>query len=84
MDQIERITYMESILDRCVKALSEHPAQRRALDEPLRELAAYYTSPLWLQDLDDDCAGKLPTTLKRGVLSEDAIYDLLSEWNIPL
>ena len=32
-----------------------------------------------MQDYDADCAGKLPPNLKRGVLSEDAVYNLLSE-----
>ena len=32
-----------------------------------------------MQDFEDDEAGKIPRDLKRGVLSEDAVYDLLTE-----
>ena len=32
-----------------------------------------------MQDYEDDEAGKLPKDLKRGVLSEDAVYDLITE-----
>lgn len=81
MEQLERIRYMESILDRCREALNADPAQKKALTGQFEELISYYTSPLWLQDLDDDRTGKLPADLKRGVLSEDAVYDLLTEWN---
>lgn len=80
MDQLARIIYMEGLLDRCVRDLHDkslHPD----LAPMIRELSDYYSSPLWLRDLDDDRAGKLPSDLKRGVLSEDAIYDLLSEWS---
>ena len=43
------------------------------------ELAAYYSGPQWRRDYEDDSAGKFPKDLKRGVLSEDAVYDLLTE-----
>ena len=33
-----------------------------------------------LKDFEADEAGKLPKDLKRGVLSEDGIYDLLSDY----
>lgn len=45
----------------------------------LQALAAYYASPLWLQDYDADRAGQLPADLPRGVLSQDAVYDLLCD-----
>ena len=43
------------------------------------ELEAYYKSPEWKRDFADDEAGRLPKGLKRGVLSEDGIYNLLEE-----
>lgn len=45
----------------------------------MNELATYYSSPQWRQDFDDDAAGKIPHDLKRGVLSEDAVYHLLAD-----
>ena len=43
----------------------------------LSTLEAYYTSPAWRTDFEADEAGLLPPDLKRGVLSEDGIYNLL-------
>lgn len=42
-------------------------------------LSEYYTSALWKQDFADDEAGLLPQDLKRGVLSEDGVYNLLEK-----
>ena len=38
----------------------------------------YYGSN-WLKDYEDDESGKIPKDLKRGVLSQDAIYNLLAK-----
>ena len=40
----------------------------------------YYGSQTWRQDFDDDASGLLPANLKRGVLSEDGIWNLLSDY----
>ncbi len=42
-------------------------------------LEDYYTT-IWLSDFEADEAGLLPPDLKRGVLSEDGIYNLLEEY----
>ena len=44
-----------------------------------KKLSDYYGSSRWMKDFEADEAGKLPRDLKRGVLSEDAVWDLLSE-----
>ena len=80
MKQIERIKRMESTLDvseRAVKALSEALEQYEAAQASLKKLSDYYGSTLWMKDYEDDEAGKLPEDLKRGVLSEDTVYNLL-------
>ena len=82
MNQIERITHMEQILDEAtgiIAAMEEAFQNYQSIQPQLEELFAYYFSPQWKQDLDDDCAGKLPVHLKRGVLSEDAVYNLLTD-----
>lgn len=82
MKQIERITYMEQILDEATEAvssLSEALEKYSTVQDKLQELIAYYTSEQWRQDFDDDNAGKIPSNLKRGVLSEDAVYHLLAD-----
>ena len=48
------------------------------IQEDVKELAAYYEDDDWREDFEADEAGKLPADLKRGVLSEDGIYDVLS------
>ena len=52
----------------------------RTKEEMLRELEAYYTGSQWREDFAADEAGKLPAGLKRGVLSEDGIYNLLERF----
>ena len=82
MEQIERITYMEQILDEATEAvssLSEALENYSAVQDKLQELISYYSSEQWRQDFDDDSAGKIPSNLKRGVLSEDAVYNLLAD-----
>ena len=82
MKQIERITYMEQILDEAtaaVSSLSEVLEKYSAVQDKLQELVAYYSSEQWRQDFDDDSAGKISQNLKRGVLSEDAVYNLLAD-----
>jgi hypothetical protein len=76
----ERITQMEHRLDRptaAVEALAAAMEQYQAAQDDLAALDAYLGSPEWLADRDDDEAGRLPQDLKRGVLSEDAIWNLL-------
>lgn len=79
MKQIERITYMESILDEATEVISklENNLDDYLLLLPkLNELIEYYDGE-WRHDYEDDELGKLPRDLKRGVLSEDAVYNLL-------
>jgi len=78
----ERIKEMEQRLDRASAAVMQLSA---ALDryvevqDALRELSCYYGSDVWKRDFADDEAGRLPQELKRGVLSEDAIWNVLSD-----
>lgn len=44
------------------------------------ELEAYYTGGEWMSDFACDEAGLLPPQLKRGVLSEDGLYNLLEAY----
>lgn len=84
MTQLERISYMESVLDNAlsaIRAYTDTPGQRQYIQSMIDTLAAYYHSPQWMQDYEDDEAGLLPKGLKRGVLSQDAVYDLLEQWD---
>lgn len=82
MTQIERIQYMEQLLDESQDALrrfSDALEAYREVQDKIRELSEYYTGADWREDYEADCAGALPCNLKRGVLSEDAVYNLLTE-----
>ena len=71
--QLSRIEEQEARLDRILA--SDTPSIN-----DLRALAAYYDGPLWRIDFESDEAGQIPERFKRGVLSEDAVYDVLTEY----
>ncbi len=73
--RIDRIKTMENILDEANQAINEAPDKLFCLKEKIEQLEAYYTDGQWLKDYEYDENGKLPSDLKRGVLSEDAISD---------
>ncbi len=60
-------------------ALSEALDRYIALQDDIEQLDHYYGSEEWRTDLDADTAGRLPRDLKRGVLSEDAAWNTLTE-----
>lgn len=76
----ERIRSMETILDTATEKLDAAEraiADLKAYQTEIRKLEAYYASAQWKKDYALDEAGKLPADLKRGVLSEDGIYNML-------
>lgn len=70
LDRIERVEKYERLYD--AAAAMNDP-------EALALLEAYCTSGEWREDYEADERGELPPDLKRGVLSQDALYDLLEE-----
>ena len=66
MDTIRRIAYMESLYDLALRT-----------GEISGELVEYYESGQWLRDYEADERGELPRDLKRGVLSQDGLWNLL-------
>ncbi len=82
MEQAEQIRQMEQRLERsaaAVMALSAALDRYEEVKEDISALEAYYGSETWKQDFADDEAGLLPPSLKRGVLSEDGIWNLLTD-----
>ena len=78
---IERIKWMEQRYNNALAAIKDGAAvSLKAVKEDVAELSKYYGSELWKQDFAADEAGKLPPDLKRGVLSEDGIWNLLSDY----
>ena len=74
---------MEQLFDLAKEAM-EKPTMSLETYEKAQEaiavLSEYYGSREWKQDYADDEAGLLPKDLKRGVLSEDGLWNLLSDW----
>lgn len=82
MDRITRIRLMEEKLN---SALAAVDAMDRALEsyeaaqKDIRALEKYLSGRQRRGDLAADEKGLLPSSLARGVLSEDGIYDLLAD-----
>ena len=47
--------------------------------QSLEKLIAYYCSPDWRRDYEDSNQGLFPEDLPQGVLSQDAVFDLLTQ-----
>ena len=73
---------MEQLMERASSAVINFSAALDKFVEAQQAIAAlsdYYGSDEWKQDYADDEAGLLPADLKRGVLSEDGIWNLLAD-----
>lgn len=74
---------MEELFDLAMEAMKESTmnlATYTKAQKAIAILSEYYGSKEWKQDYTDDEAGLLPKELKRGVLSEDGLWNLLSDW----
>ena len=77
---VKRIAEMESILDEALRRMDdteEAPQELLEYQTEIKKLDEYYSSQDWKDDYVLDEEGLLPKDLKRGVLSEDGIYDAL-------
>lgn len=88
-----RVREMEGVFDRATALLKEigkfgakakktraAGKLRQELRTAIDALEAYYESPLWKADFAADEDGRFPAGMKRGVLSEDGVYDLLEQY----
>ena len=79
--QVEIIKWMEQRFNKALAAIKDGSADSlQAIKEDVAELSKYYGSELWKLDFAADEAGRFPSGLKRGVLSEDGIWNLLSDY----
>lgn len=81
-EQLQRIRQMERHFVRAASALKRLSSALDKYEEAQEGIAAlggYYGSEDWKQDFADDEAGRLPASLKRGVLSEDGIWNLFED-----
>ncbi len=77
-----RITQMEQRLNRAeaaMRMMDQVLEQYLSAQGDLEILNAYLGSPDWIADREADEAGRLSSDLKRGVLSEDSIWNLLED-----
>ena len=80
--QTKRIRQMERHLKHASAALKRLSSALDKYEEAKADIAAlasYYVSDDWKQDFAADEAGLLPKELKRGVLSEDGIWNLIED-----
>lgn len=76
----QHIYAMENILDKAtymMDTLEKKIAEYEEFQSAINKLEAYYTSQQWKDDYAMDEAGRFPEKLKRGVLSQDAIWNML-------
>ena len=86
-EAVHRIRMMEKHFDmlREASATSSDALQDDpALYPLLHALVVYYEGGDWLRDYELDEMGLLPSDLKRGVLSQDALYDFLESLKCPI
>ena len=88
LDPVERVSFYEELFDEVNASgglrASDSEANLSAdfqtsdIGQKIQMLDDYYTSGQWLKDYEADEQGLLSGDLKRGVLSQDALFDLLS------
>ena len=79
---VSRISKMEEVFDELQLAfsrLNKDFLSDKKLKQKLNCLISYYENGMWLKDYQLDEQNLLPKTLKRGILSQDGIYNFLCE-----
>ncbi len=82
VSRVQRISEMEKLyregreaIDRLLYAIERYTEA----EDKIKKLEEYYTGKLWLSDYDADSKGLLPRDMKRGILAQDTVYDLLTD-----
>jgi hypothetical protein len=78
----ERIAFMSNAYDKLRKLVTELAEKAEELDALIPEvekLQEYQESGKWQQDFEADERGEVSLEVNRSVLSEDGLYDLLSD-----
>lgn len=81
-ERLQRIIKMERYFDELLEdnfKNSELLRTSKILQDKINALKEYYQSGVWLEDYECDERGELPKNLKRGILSQDSLYDFFSE-----
>lgn len=77
----ERIEHLEKIFDEVTEEFKNNPSslENESFLRKVSLLTQYMESGQWLRDFELDDKGELPKELKRGILSEDALYNLICD-----
>lgn len=79
---IVRLQEMEDRYNRvrkAVDAMYDALEDYMQVQEDIHILDQYDESGQWLKDFEADERGEIPTSAPRGILSEDALYNLLTD-----
>ena len=80
---LDLVKYTTKEMENSEKTLSkiyEYYSDWNEIEREIGALEEYYHSKTWQEDFADDEAGRLPKDLKRGVLSEDGIWDAINDF----
>ena len=78
-NRAERVRNMELRFDRLVGWLGEYNVLTDEIREDYSVLDEYFRTH-WQGDYEADERGEFPCDMKRGVLSQDGLYDALTEF----
>lgn len=79
---LKRIEKMEARMNDWESQINQMNTAVSELEKQLSDLQSlyhYYYGPEWREDLALDEKGQLPEDLRRGVLSEDGLYNLFGD-----
>ena len=78
---VERVEHLEKIFDEVQNAFKNDPKffENKKMHVKISLLTQYLESGQWLRDFSLDEKGELPKDLKRGILSEDGLYNLIAD-----
>ena len=77
---IDRVSRMELYFDTVTNAADNCPdalKRDKHIRKMLKALTSYYDKGEWRKDFELEEKGGFPKEMKRGVLSEDGVYNLL-------
>ena len=83
-EAIDRVNKMEVMLNQASEAIQQLSSALDKYEEAKDAIIAldqYYSSEDWMKDFEADEAGLFPHDMKRGVLSEDAAWNVLSDYH---
>ncbi len=82
-ERVERIKNMESKYDDVkpkIEAFRQSLENMKKAYDDMKILSDYYSGE-WKKDYEADEQGKIPKDLKRGVLGQDTLYDLFTDYS---